>query len=155
MVGNPSFRSVCLLAFAACGCFTLSHPLPPVNLRDPGWTVYQGQAVWKLPKTQHDIAGDVVVATGPGGRSFVQFSKTPFPLVTGQTTAKGWQVEFPPQSKHYAGPGNPPKRIMWLYLPRVLRGDPAPAHWSWTNAMGNWKLENPATGEALEGFFSQ
>src|SRR5258708_10769481 len=110
-----------LLTLGTSGCLTLSHPLAPVNLGDPGWTVHQGQAVWTLPHG-HDIAGEVVVAIGPAGKSFVQFSKSPFPLVIGQTTATGWQVEFPTQNRRYAGPGLPPKRLLWLHLPLLLAG---------------------------------
>src|SRR5215467_8366086 len=59
------------------GCGTLSPSLPPVNLDQPGWTVHQGQAVWKLPSGKNDIAGDVLVANAPGGQGFVQFTKSP------------------------------------------------------------------------------
>jgi len=145
--------SLLLLVVVITGCFTLSQPLPPVNLSDPGWNMRQGQAIWTLPHSGHDIAGDVIVATGPEARSFVQFSKSPFPFVIGQTTSNRWQVEFPPQNKRYSGPGTPPKRLMWLYLPRVLSGRSPPAHWSWTNSLDNWVLENQDTGEKIEGFF--
>jgi hypothetical protein len=143
------------LVLGTCGCLTSSRRLPAVNLAEPGWQVRQGQAVWKLPHSEHDIAGEVVVATGPEGRSFVQFSKSPFSLVIGQTTADHWQVEFPPQNKRYAGPGSPPKRLLWLYLPRLLAGGQPPPKWTWRDSDGNWRLENRATGEAIEGFFAQ
>jgi hypothetical protein len=144
-----------LLLIAANGCLTLFRPLPPVNLQAPGWVVRQGQAVWKLPKGHHDIAGEVLVATGPDGTSFVQFTKTPFPLIIGQTIGKRWQVEFPAENRRYAGSGSPPKRLMWLYLPRLVGGEKPPRHWAWTYSEGNWRLENLVTGEALEGFFAQ
>lgn len=144
-----------LIEAAITGCFTLSRSLPPVNLTDPGWKVQQGQAVWTLPHAGHDIAGDVIVAIGPEGSSFVQFSKSPFPLVIGQITSNRWQIEFPPQNKSYSGPGRPPKRLMWLYLPWVLAGNPPPSHWTWTNSPGNWVLENHSAGEKIEGFFDQ
>ncbi|HTL17613.1 MAG TPA: hypothetical protein VL793_10265 [Patescibacteria group bacterium] len=131
-------------------------PLPRVNLQEPGWTVSQGQAVWKLPmKGDHDIAGEVLVASGPNEQTFVQFSKTPFPVLTGQTLSNRWQFELPPQNKRYSGPGRPPKRLIWLYLPRALAGKPIPPQWRWTNSSGNWQLENPKTGESIAGFFTQ
>jgi hypothetical protein len=154
----PSLASLVglvLLLASTNGCLTLSHPLPAVNLTEPGWIVRQGQAVWKLPGGKHDIAGDVMVAIGPQGKSFVQFSKSPFPLVIAQTTSNRWQVEFPAQNKRYAGPGSPPKRLIWLYLPRVLSGKAPPPGWTWTNSENNWRLRNPATGEEVEGFFAQ
>jgi len=144
-----------LLLIALTGCTTLSRPLPPVNLSEPGWKVRQGQAVWTLPHAQKDIAGEVILATGPADKAFVQFSKSPFTLVVGQLDAKHWQVEFPPQNKHYAGPGTPPKRLIWLYLPRVLAGKSPPSGWIWSESDGNWRLQNPGNGEALEGFFLQ
>jgi hypothetical protein len=153
---KAAFQSLWLLMMmGASGCLSLSRPLPPVNLQEPSWSVHQGQAVWKFPDSAHDIAGDVLLATGPGERSFVQFSKSPFPLVIGQTTSNRWQVEFPPQHKRYAGPGSPPKRLIWLYLGRVMAGKAPPPSWTWRDSEGTWRLENPATGEALEGFFSQ
>ena len=125
-----------------------------MNLAEPGWRVLQGQAVWTLPHGRSEIAGEVLVALGPNDRSLVQFSKSPFTLVVGQTTARRWEVEFPPQRKRYAGPGTPPKRVLWLYLPRLLAGKTAPAQWTWKNSEGNWVLSNPVTGEKLEGFLA-
>ena len=128
--------------------------MPKVNLQEPGWKVRQGQAVWRLEHGTREIAGDLVVDTGPDERSFVQFSKSPFPLVIAQATARQWAVEFPPQNKHYAGRGKPPLRLMWLYLPRVLAGHPPPKGWVWRQDNEQWHLENPATGESLEGYFN-
>jgi hypothetical protein len=135
------------------GCSTVA-PMPKVNLQEPGWTARQGQAVWHLEHDSREIAGDLVVATGPEHQSFVQFSKTPFPLVIGQSDSHRWRVEFPPQNKHYSGRGQPPKRIIWLYLPRVMGGSPPPPDWSWQESRGNWRLENHVTGEAVEGYFN-
>jgi hypothetical protein len=143
-----------LLVFSATGCSTASHPLAAVNLEEAGWTVRQGQAVWTLPHGGHNIAGEVVVATGSEGRAYVQFSKSPFPLVIGQATEKRWQVEFPAQNQRYGGSGLPPKRLLWLYLPRVLTGRELPPSWTWKDSDGNWRLENPATREVIEGFFA-
>lgn len=148
--------SVSLLVFAlvlCAGCKTPA-PLPKVNLQEPGWTVRQGQAVWRLEHGTREIAGDLIVANGPEDRSFVQFSKSPFPLVIAQSTAHQWAVEFPPQNKHYAGRGQPPLRLIWLYLPRVLSGKAPPKGWIWRQDAMQWHLENPASGESLEGYFN-
>jgi hypothetical protein len=138
------------------GCATVFHKLPAVNLQEPGWTVRQGQAVWHLGKGQggREFAGDVLVATRAAGRAFVQFSKPPFPLVIAQENQRQWQVEFPPQNKHYAGRGRPPQRIIWLYLPRVLLGQAPPEDWIWHQDQSGWRLEDYRNGEYIEGFFN-
>ncbi len=144
------------LVLLLCGCATVGHPLPAVNLKQPGWNVHEGQAVWHLAKAQggREFAGEVLVATRPDGRAFVQFSKSPFTLVIAQENAHQWQVEFPPQNKHYAGRGTPPRRVIWLYLPRVLAGQAPPEDWTWHEDASGWRLENHRNGEYLEGFFS-
>src|SRR5436190_1004987 len=75
--------------FFLVGCRTA--PLPPVNLHEPGWTVREGQAVWKRDQNTPEIAGEVLLATRPDGCTFVQFTKTPFPMIIAQTTTNHWQ----------------------------------------------------------------
>src|SRR3954451_12755208 len=101
------------------GCRTVA-PLSAANLKEPGWTVREGQAVWQAKKGAPEIAGEILLATRGNGRTFVQFSKTPFPLVIAQSTTNTWQAELPTQNKWYSGRGKPPTRLIWLYLPRVL-----------------------------------
>ena len=156
-VGRPRWFTLVyavVLGQILAGCTLFYGRMAPVNLQDPGWTVRQGQAVWKLPSGQ-DIAGDVLVATAHGDKSFVQFTKTPFPILVGQTSGNHWQVEIPAQKKFYAGPGAPPKRLIWLYLPRAVLGQPLPNGWTWHESQGDWRLQNQKTGEAIEGFFAQ
>jgi len=125
-------------------------------LKEPGWTLREGQAVWKPAGKKSEIAGEVQVATRPDdGRSFVQFSKAPFPLVIAQSTTNGWQIEIPAENRRYSGKGNPPERIIWLYLASVLEGEPLPKQWSWHQDGSEWHLENKTTGESVEGFFTQ
>jgi hypothetical protein len=130
------------------------NPLPQADLKEPGWTVRDGQAVWRLPKGQTELAGEVLVATRDNGQTFVEFSKGPFPMVVAQAAPGHWEAAFPPQNKHYSGRGSPPKRLIWLYLPRVLSGQPPPKDWSWHSDANGWRLENRANGESLEGFFA-
>lgn len=132
-----------------------TRSLPPVNLNEPGWTIRQGQAVWHLPRGEPEVAGEVLVATRDDGSSFIQFTKTPFPLVIGQLRPGHWSVEFPPQNKHYSGPGHPPLRIIWLQLPRVLAGKPPPKNWAWHADPSGWFLKNNANSESLSGYFEQ
>jgi hypothetical protein len=144
---------VAALGLAAAGCRNFGPPLPAVNLKEPGWTVREGQAVWRR-KGAPGLAGEVLVATRPDGRAFVQFSKTPFPIINAQSSAERWEAQFPAQNKHYSGPGKPPKHLIWLYLPRLLSGQPPPRHWTWSNSEGSWAITNGTTGESLEGFFA-
>src|SRR3954454_11899974 len=44
----------------AAGCSTA--PMHPVNLKEPGWTLREGQAVWKRNRNATEIAGEVLVA---------------------------------------------------------------------------------------------
>lgn len=145
---------MCSIALILTGCASLVSSLPPANLKEPGWTIHQGQAVWRLEHGSREIAGEVMVATRPDGNAFVQFSKNPFALVIARENSCQWQVEFPPQNKHYAGRGKPPLRLIWLYLPRVLEGQPPPKGWTWQHDATGWRLANGTTGEALEGFFN-
>jgi len=136
-------------------CRTLLPPLPPINLEEPGWTVHRGQAVWNMGQGKPEIAGEFLVATRSGTNTFVQFAKTPFPVVTARSMPNRWEVEFPPQNRRYAGRGVPPQRLIWLHLPRLLRGEPPPKNWSWHEESGNWRLENRSTGELLEGYLAK
>lgn len=132
------------------GCRT-PVSFPPVDLNQPGWTLKQGQTVWHRQAGGEGVAGEILVASRPDGRAFVQFSKNPFPLVVAQCTTNDWMVEFPPQDKRYSGHGPPPPRIIFLQLPRVLSGLPPPKGWSWQKLNnGGWRLKNRSSGEFLD-----
>ena len=154
---------------AMSGCMTAEH-LPKADLSGPDWTVRQGQAVWHTPRQNvfapphaglpppraaPEIAGDLILATRPDGSAFVQFSKTPFTLAIAQMSPGGWQIEFPPRNQHFAAHGKPPARIVWFQLANAIAGKPVAKHWIWHGTPANWHLEDPATGESLEGFFTQ
>ena len=154
---------------ALSGCTTAAPP-PKADLSGPGWTVRQGQAVWNTPRQKTfapphaeappprrppEIAGDLIVATRPDGSAFVQFSKTPFTLATAQMSPTGWQIEFPPQNRHYARPGKPPARIVWFQLANALTGKRVAKNWTWQGSADKFRLEDPASGESLEGFLTE
>ncbi len=143
-----------LLIFSQPGCQTIPA-LPSVNLGEPGWTVRQGQAVWRTRKDAPEIAGELIVAENPDGRSFLQFTKTPLPFVVAQTTANSWQIQFVPENRTFSGRGKPPSRLIWLYLPRCLAGGQPPRSWTWQKLENDgWRLENRITGESLEGYLT-
>ena len=139
--------------FVLAGCRTA--PLPPVNLSEPGWKLREGQAVWRRGKQASEIAGEVQIATHPDGRVWLQFTKSPIPLVVGQITSTRWQIQFVSQNRTFSGPGQPPSRLGWLQLARAVSGAAAAGVWVWQQqADGAWRLENPSSGEVIEGYLA-
>jgi len=150
---KPGVLSLLLMAILATGCRT-APPLPPADFSAPGWRVQQGQAVWKPSSSRPELAGDLLLATNANGDSFVQFSKIPFPLATAQISGSQWQIEFGADKFSWHGSGTPPDRFAWFQLPRALLGQNLDGNWHFENVMTNsWRLENPRTGETLEGEF--
>ena len=149
---KPAKAAVFGLMLLLVGCSTM--PLPPADLREPGWAIRQGQAVWRQKKESPEIAGELLLATNRDGRTFLQFTKTPFPFVIAQTTPQSWQLEIPTQDKTYSRPGKPPKRVIWFHLPPALNGRPLEKPWIFEKKTENWHLENTATGEMIEGFLN-
>lgn len=150
-----SGRCLALLLLLSLGACQTGSPLPRIDLTEPGWTIYRGQAVWRPDPHASGFAGDILVATNPDGRVFVQFSKTPLPLAVAQRSSSAWQVEFPLQHKRRAGRGEPPGRLIWFVLPAALSGTLPPPPWTWHRPdPQDWRLLNPKTGESLEGFFN-
>jgi len=126
---------------------------PPIDLTSPGWNIREGQAVWRPQAGAEGVAGELLVATKPDGRSVVQFTKTPFPFIVAQRTAEGWQAQIIPRNKTYSGRGKPPARLLWLHLPEALsHGSALNGFRFTTNAAGGWRFERSATGESLEGY---
>ena len=140
-----------VLAPIVSGC-RLLPPLPSVDLKEPGWSVKQGQGVWRFDKNKPEIAGEILLATKGDSQTYVQFTKGPFPMMTGQITPRGWQIQRGDTNKRYSAPGKPPSRIVLLQLPALLAGAPPPAGWIWQHHENNWRIENKKTGEFLEGF---
>lgn len=150
---NFKFSACLPLAFLLSACNT--RPLPPANFSAPGWTIQQGQAVWRSKKDAPEIAGELLLATNANQRTVLQFTKTPFPFLIAQTTTNSWQLEVPAQNKKYSGPGRPPKRVAWFYLPPALQGVAPPRPWVFKKlADENWHLENTISGEMIEGYLS-
>jgi hypothetical protein len=150
---QPGVLPLFLTAVLAAGCRTAS-PLPPADFTAPGWRVQQGQAVWKPSFGRPELAGDLLLATNANGNFFVQFAKVPFPLATAQVSGGQWRIEFGADRFSWQGRGTPPDRFAWFQLPRALLGTNTAAGWKFTHpASSSWRLENPRTGETLEGGF--
>ncbi len=114
----------------------------------------QGQAVWKPTRNKLELAGELLLATNANGNLFVQFTKTPFPLATAQVSSESWQIELGAGDYQRGGRGRSPARFAWFQLPRALAGAGLPRDWKFSRHENNsWRLENPRTGETLEGTF--
>ncbi len=149
----PVFIFSAVLLILCAGCRT-SPPLLPADFSAPGWRVQQGQAVWRPPENRPEITGDLLLATNVNGNFFLQFSKTPFPLATARVSDGRWQIEFGVDKFSWHGDGNPPHRSVWFELPRALLDANIGGKWRFARVETNsWRLENPRTGESLEGEF--
>ncbi|HTD68151.1 MAG TPA: hypothetical protein VK846_16625 [Candidatus Limnocylindria bacterium] len=153
--GVLRLASVLFLAMYAVSCRTIP-PLPAVNLSEPGWTLYQGQALWRSRQDVPEIAGEIFFATHTGGRTVLQMTKAPLPFVTVQTSGESWQIEFVPQQRRFSGKGTPTPRLLWIHLARALNGTtpPVPLKFAQTESHG-FTLENPTTGEMISGFLNE
>jgi len=140
------------LLLSLCGCGTIGT-LSPIDLSEPGWSLREGQAVWHMPGHRPELAGEMILALNADGRCFVEFDKAPFPLVRAECGDSGWEIEFPPQELYYAGGGPPPGRLAWLQVCRGLAGREVAPPWRLERrADGSWRLENPRSQEAVEGW---
>jgi len=152
MVANLLWPAVLLLFCAGC---RTAGPFPPADFSAPGWKVQSGQAVWHPPGNRPELAGDLLLATNVDGSCFIQFSKVPFPVVTARISGDQWRIEFGANEHTWQGAGVPPDHFAWFQLPRALLGANPPGTWHFASPAGQaWRLENPRTGESLEGAFS-
>jgi hypothetical protein len=145
-----------LLAVAPWFCVSChtTAPLPPANLSAPGWTLRQGQAVWKPSQNRPELVGELLFAANANGDYLIQFSKPPFALASAQVAGDEWQIDFGGGKHTWAGRGEPPRRFVWFQLPRALAGGRPMGSWQLGPATNNfWRLENHRTGEFLEGEF--
>lgn len=146
------FSYSALLLLLGAGCTT--RLLPPADFSAPGWTVQRGQAVWKPSFNRPELAGDLLLAINLNGNFFVQLNKMPFPLVTAQVSGNEWRIEFSANKFSWRGHGAPPERFAWFELPHALRDGKTGDNWKFTRVETNsFRLDNPRTGEHLEGEF--
>jgi len=141
-------------AWLGGGCIT-SPDKTLFSTSGPGWTVRQGQAIWKPGSKHPELAGEIVLAQNPDGRSSLQFTKTLLPVTLAQTTTTNWLIQFPAQRLGFIGGGQPPQRFVWLHLSAAIAGKTLPEIYHFQRAPdGGWRLENRRTGEFVEGYLS-
>jgi hypothetical protein len=153
---KKDFRWMMLAALLALGGGCMTAPDKTLfAVSGPGWTVRQGQAIWRPGPRYPELAGEIVLAQNPDGRGSLQFTKTLLPVALAQTTRTNWLIQFPPQRLGFAGSGTPPQRFLWLHLAAALNGQRLPEKLRFTRSPdGGWRLENKGTGEFVEGFLS-
>jgi hypothetical protein len=140
-----------LALFVFLGCHTPTFS--PVDLNDSGWKTRSGQAIWKPDRFKPEIVGDLILSSDQSGNAYLEFSKA-FPIVHARLAPNAWQIEFPPQNKRYAAPGQPPSRISWLQLLRISTGGEIAKGWSVSNrSESGIALSNSKTGELIEAHF--
>ncbi len=124
--------------------------LPEVDLDDPKWTIWEGQALWTPRSDLTALAGDLIVARTEDEDVLVSFSKSSFPIFTCQTTGTRWRIDFIDKGRSYSGLGRPPKKFVWFQLPELLEGASPPKHWEVNEKTDNeWLLLNRKTGEKI------
>jgi hypothetical protein len=148
----PGLALLLLAGLSACRTVP---PLQKVNLAEPGWTIHEGQAIWRYRPDSPEITGDLLAATRSDGSVFVEFSKTPFPLVVALQTTNAWQIKFPPQNTPYFGIGGPPPQFIWFQLARALTGTNLSPGWAWHGSNEDWRLDNTSTREIMAGYFKK
>ena len=124
--------------------------LPEVDLDNPGWTVWEGQVLWKPRADRESLAGDLIVARNADGDVLVSLSKSPFPIFTAQTSGMLWRIDFIDKGRSYTGFGRPPSKFIWFRLPALIDGASPPKNWEVRKAAdGGWTISNRKTGETI------
>lgn len=144
------------VAIGLAGCATGPGPAPAgagVDLSTPDWTIREGQAVWKPKPEQGGIAGDLLVAISQNGRSLIQFSKTPLPVVTAELGSNSWRITYAARQRTLSGSGAPPDRFLWLQFPDGLIGRHSSTNWYFARTKDDaWHFEHLVSEETLEGY---
>ena len=124
--------------------------MPEVDLDDPKWTIWEGQALWTPRSGMTAVAGELIAARNPQGEVLVSFSKSPFPIFTAQTSGRFWRIDLVDKGRSYSGIGRPPEKFVWFRFPDLFKGAEAPKQWEVHQARdGEWSISNRKTGETI------
>jgi len=139
-----------LLFLTAC---QTPHSWPTLTLSDPGWKVWNGQAIWRPTRSMPELTGDLVLAVNTNGIAFIQFSKT-IPFAVARLEGNYWKIEFPPDHRTYSGHRPLPRHFAMLQLPALLNGGAVRRPWLKEGDAAQWQLQNPRTGETFRGYLT-
>ena len=143
-----------LAALSFAGCQTHQpYTWTRFTLSDPGWKVWNGQAVWKPTRAVPELTGDVLLAVNTNGSAFIEFTKT-LPFVVARLDGRRWQVEFPGSHKPYAGHYPLPHFFAWLQLPTLVEGRPPGKGWTAKGGLDQFELHSRLAGETLRGYLA-
>jgi hypothetical protein len=142
------------MLFCSAGCYSHhAYQWTSLNLSEPGWKVWNGQAVWKPRKSIPELTGDVTLALNTNGAAFIQFTKT-LPFATAHEDGRRWQIEFPGIGHLYSGHYPLPRVFAWFQLPALVEGRPIPKFWHEQGGPDDFHLRNSYSGETLAGYLS-
>jgi len=143
-----------LAALCLTGCYSNhSYSWEPFSPNGPGWSSYEGQAIWKPTPSVPELTGDVFLSVNTNGSAFVQFAKT-VPILTAQIQSNIWEVQISSPGRTYSGELPLPNRFGWLQLPGVALSQAPPSPWTLTGDISTFEIHNPETGEDLRGYFN-
>lgn len=142
------FVLLACLPIVALGC--AARNMVPVDLSEPDWTVWRGQAVWSPGADQPPLAGELIVARHRSGDVLIDFSKPPFPIFTAWTASRSWRIDFVDRGRSRSGRGRPPQRFVWFRIPAILDGALPTGDWLAERVGENrWSFVNDRTGESI------
>jgi hypothetical protein len=144
-----SLTLVCL-----CGCYShRPYAWSSYNLSEPGWRVWNGQAIWKPRKSIPELTGDVMVAVNTNGSAIIQYTKT-IPFATARLDGHHWQIDFPAGDRVYAGNYPLPSHFAWFQLPALVGGVPPSRSWVEKGNLDQWEIDSRHGSETLSGYLT-
>jgi len=140
---------VCLLWGMVLSSCSTGVSLPEVDLSAPGWTVWNGQALWKAEAERPAIAGEIVLARHDNGDVLINFAKPPVPIFTAQLSGVNWKIDFIYSQNTHSGTDGAPSRFVWFQIPSLLQSAVVPEGWQVQVAKPVWELLDPNSGEHI------
>ena len=145
----PMVSLALMLGVTAC---RTSNTMPAMDFSGQDWSLTQGQVLWQINRRQALLAADFLLATNRSGDFKLALSKNPLPLADAGLVAGHWWIHYGAGSYSSSGTGHVPAHFSLFLIAPALEGRPVEPPWrfSWLTS-SRWRLQNPITGESLEG----